>query len=318
MNKKYSDFSLKLKESILNNISSVVNKELENLSQEIEKDMDKFDNLTKLYNLIMQLPIYNELKEENNRLRLENNHLKNKFGINLSIEEKDNQNKNILLDSIFEDNKSISSVSDYNSDLNKDDLLDLKEIHEHEKNLDEAALVIQDASQLYLEKKLEKEIIYNDALLKNNNFEFSESELEPEDESEEEEEEEEEEQENKDIEILGNDKILNNREEDREEEEEEEEGEEEEEEEEGEEEEGEEEEEEEEAEEEVDEQEDDNKVIRESEEEEEEEEEFEITEINGKEYFTNGTESGDIFEVVDDDLGEKVGYYNKNGIAIFI
>ena len=81
MNKKYSDFSLKLKESILNNTSGVVNKELENLSQEIEKDMDKFDNLTKLYNLIMQLPIYNELKEENNRLRLENNHLKNKFGI---------------------------------------------------------------------------------------------------------------------------------------------------------------------------------------------------------------------------------------------
>ena len=51
---------------------------------------------------------------------------------------------------------------------------------------------------------------------------------------------------------------------------------------------------------------------------EEDEEEFEITEINGKEYFTNGNDSGDIFEVVDDDLGEKVGYYNNNGIAIFI
>ena len=63
----------------------------------------------------MQLPIYNELKEENNRLRLENNHLKNKFGINLSIEEKDNQNKNILLDSIFEDNKRPTSLNTSNS-----------------------------------------------------------------------------------------------------------------------------------------------------------------------------------------------------------
>ena len=120
MNKKYNVFGEKLKESILNNISGVVNKELENLTQEIEKDMINFDNLTKLYNLIMQLPIYNELKEENNKLRLENNQLKNKFGINLSIQEKDNQDKNILLDSIFENNKSISSISDYESDSNKD------------------------------------------------------------------------------------------------------------------------------------------------------------------------------------------------------
>ena len=73
MNKKYNVFGEKLKESILNNISGVVNKELENLTQEIEKDMINFDNLTKLYNLSMKLPIYNELKEDINKLRLEIN-----------------------------------------------------------------------------------------------------------------------------------------------------------------------------------------------------------------------------------------------------
>ena len=92
-----------------------------------------------------------------------------------------------------------------------------------------------------------------------------------------------------------------------EEEAEEEEGEEEEEEGEEEEEEGEEEEEEEEGEEEE----------EEEGEEEEEEEEFELIEIQGKEYFTNNEKGGDIYTCVDDDIGDKVGYFDDNGIAHF-
>lgn len=55
----------------------------------------------------------------------------------------------------------------------------------------------------------------------------------------------------------------------------------------------------------------------EEEEGEEEEEEFELIEIQGKEYFTNNEKGGDIYTCVDDDIGDKVGYFDKNGIAHF-
>ena len=385
MNQKYIDFGSKFKKNLLDKINLIVHKELDNLNFELEKDMTNFDNLTKLYNLIMQLPIYNELKEENNKLKKENNELKNKYGINLSIQEKDNLNKNILLDSIFEKNNS-DSDSDDESEFSDNILLNLKETTDSQnkystKELDEAALTIQEASELYLMKKRERqrenEILYIDNLIKNNdNIDISsDNELDSQSESLESENE-------TNLEVQKNffleekqheylsetDKDTDKESEEEEEEEgEEEEGseeEEEEEEEEGEEEEGSEEEEEEEDEEELElitlndnkkyyksqncsmyqclENGDvgkylgilgNDKIINKSQEikkeeivengeqlesAEEDEEEFEITEINGKEYFTNGNDSGDIFEVVDDDLGEKVGYYNNNGIAIFI
>ena len=45
--------------------------------------------------------------------------------------------------------------------------------------------------------------------------------------------------------------------------------------------------------------------------------EFELIEIQGKEYFTNNEVGGEIYSCVDDDIGEKVGYFDKNGIAHF-
>ena len=55
----------------------------------------------------------------------------------------------------------------------------------------------------------------------------------------------------------------------------------------------------------------------EEEEEGEEDEEFELIEIQGKEYFTNNEKGGEIYTCVDDDIGEKVGYFDKKGIAHF-
>ena len=49
----------------------------------------------------------------------------------------------------------------------------------------------------------------------------------------------------------------------------------------------------------------------------EEEEEFETVEIQGIEYFTNNEKGGDIYICINDDIGDKVGYFDDNGIAHF-
>ena len=51
---------------------------------------------------------------------------------------------------------------------------------------------------------------------------------------------------------------------------------------------------------------------------EEEEEELEVVTIQGKNYFTTDEKNGDIYEYInDEEVGDKVGSYNKDGIAIF-
>ena len=51
--------------------------------------------------------------------------------------------------------------------------------------------------------------------------------------------------------------------------------------------------------------------------EEEEEEEVEEVEIDGKDYYTNDSNNGNIYEVLEDgDPGDKIGWY-ENGIAFF-
>lgn len=52
------------------------------------------------------------------------------------------------------------------------------------------------------------------------------------------------------------------------------------------------------------------------EEDEDEEEVFSIT-INGKSYFTNDEKNGDIYEDIDDDIGDKVGIFKKSKPVFF-
>ena len=49
----------------------------------------------------------------------------------------------------------------------------------------------------------------------------------------------------------------------------------------------------------------------------EEEEEVFIVEIQEKKYYTNNEINGDIYEYIDDEVGDIIGKFDSNGIAIF-
>ena len=67
----------------------------------------------------------------------------------------------------------------------------------------------------------------------------------------------------------------------------------------------------------IDEEEEEEEEEVEEEEDEEEEEEVYVVEIQGKKYYTNSEVNGDIYIYDDDEVGEKIGEFNKDGIAIF-
>ena len=49
-----------------------------------------------------------------------------------------------------------------------------------------------------------------------------------------------------------------------------------------------------------------------------EEEEVFLVEIQGKNYYTDSEKNGTIYQCLDDeDIGDKVGIFDKNGVAIF-
>ena len=59
-------------------------------------------------------------------------------------------------------------------------------------------------------------------------------------------------------------------------------------------------------------------IVHEKNKDDEEEEEVFLVEIQGKNYYTDSEKNGTIYQYLEDeDIGDKVGIFDKNGVAIF-
>ncbi|ALH22969.1 hypothetical protein ceV_063 [Chrysochromulina ericina virus CeV-01B] len=299
---KYDNLIKVLKSQVINEVNNTLSNQFNPILEEINRDISTFNLLEQLDYLVKEMPCFKNLQSKYNDLLIDYNKLKNNTSssndnknytdisliINDIVKKPCNENNNDTISNNL-NVKVYKKDNKYESSSVEDEIISDEETSSESSNY-ESDINKQPAEKIEETKEETKE----------------ESEEESEDESEEESEENEEEEEREE------DKEEEEREEDKEEEEREEEvGEEKEEEVEEEREEDEEEEEREEDKEEEGEEE------REEEKEEEEEEEVELIEIQGKEYFTNNEVGGEIYSCVDDDIGEKVGYFDDNGIAHF-
>ena len=289
---KYDTLIKTLQTEVVSDVNSILLSKFQPIIKEITNDISIFNLIEKLDCLVKELPVFKELESKYNAL-LENHKLLvdslNNSPIQLEIKDIEEQNITVPSDKpVFSDNSkknikiptvSENDESDSESSISDDETDSESELDDPTNN-DSNVETQPVLGELHQKVEEDTGVEVDKEQETESDVEGEEEEGEELDEVEEEEagEEEAEEEEEEDEEA-------------EEEEAEEEEGEEEEEE-------GEEEEEEE-------------------GEEEEEEEEFELIEIQGKEYFTNNEKGGDIYTCVDDDIGDKVGYFDDNGIAHF-
>ena len=288
---KYDTLIKTLQSEVVSDVNSLLLSKFQPIIKEIANDISIFNLIEKLDCLVKELPVFKELESKYKTL-LENHKLlvDSLNNSNIQLEIKDyhndqdkNENKSNTLETPGVDDKSAINIKNDNTKpintcLNDSDV-DSQDESESEEEEDDDSDISDDVTDT------NKVVNISDAKDATVEEKEGEEEEDVEEEGEEEEvvEEEEEEEEEEDEE---------------EEEEKEEEGEEEE-------------------EELVEEEEGEEEELVEEEEGEEEEEEFELIEIQGKEYFTNNEKGGDIYTCVDDDIGDKVGYFDKNGIAHF-
>jgi hypothetical protein len=285
---KYENIINTLKNQVRREVDSILLNNFNPIIEEINKDISTFILLEKLDNLIQDMPKFKKLQSNYNNLLDEYNHLKN-MNINIS-DNHDCQDISLIINDITKcgvsNNENIKvDTNYYSSSIDKTNAEDEKDDDDEEED-DEDDDDEEDDDE--------------------------EEEEEEEEEEDEEEEEEEEVKEEKKEEVKEEEEEIKEEEIKEEEDEDEKEDEEEIKEEEEDEEEIKEEEEDEEEIKDEEEEEDEDEVIKE---EEEDEEEFQLIEIQGKEYFTNNEIGGEIYSCIDDDIGIKVGYFDKNGIA---
>jgi len=285
-------------ESIHTFFSNIIDKWSENFKKDMEALLKVVDNIhmknTIINEILKSMPEYKLLEESNKKLIIENLELKNRLQNNIILPEHSKELELCITDyEILETNKNnnIDSVE------NPDNII-INNTREENKQVSEESE--QEESEEEGQEKEDKNIEVNNTT----KFKKEEEEEEGDEEAEEEEEQEEGEEQ---------------AEEEGEEEAEEEEGEEEEGEEEAEQEEQEEQEEEQqEGEEEESEEEGEEEAEQEGEEEESEEEEVFLVQIQGKNYYTDSEKNGTIYQCLDhEDIGDKVGFFDKNGVAIF-
>ena len=313
---KYDNLIKVLKSQVINEVNNTLSNQFNPILEEINRDISTFNLLEQLDYLVKEMPCFKNLQSKYNDLLIDYNKLKNNTSssndnknytdisliindivkkpcnennndtisnnLNVKVYKKDNKYESSSVeDEIISDEETSSESSNYESDINKQPAEKIEETKEETK--EESEEESEDESEEESEEESEKKIKIEkltDEDIKNSKYKSHEKREEEVGEEREEEREEE----------VGEEKeeeVEEEREEDEEEEEREEDKEEE----------GEEE--------------------REEEKEEEEEEEVELIEIQGKEYFTNNEVGGEIYSCVDDDIGEKVGYFDDNGIAHF-
>ena len=329
---KYDNLIKVLKSQVINEVNNTLSNQFNPILEEINRDISTFNLLEQLDYLVKEMPCFKNLQSKYNDLLIDYNKLKNNTSssndnknytdisliindivkkpcnennndtisnnLNVKVYKKDNKHESSSVeDEIISDEETSSESSNYESDINKRPAEKIEETKEEseEESEDES----EEESEEESEKKIKIEKLPDEGI---KNSEYKSDEKREEEVGEEREEEVGEERE----EELGEE-----REEELGEEREEEVGEE------REEEVGEEREEEKEEDEVEEEREEDEEEEREEDKEEEEEEEVELIEIQGKEYFTNNEVGGEIYSCVNDDIGEKVGYFDKNGIAHF-
>ena len=303
------------------NIHEIFSNVMDKWSENFKKDMDPLlkivDNIHMkniiINEILKSMPEYKLLEESNKKLIIENLELKNKLQNNIILSEDSKELELCISDyELLEANNNIDYLENPDNiiinDSQDEDKKNVTEDTKHEIK-DESEAEINDESEAEINDESEAESEDDSETEKNSKDEKIEAEGE-----DEESEGEEKEDEGEDQEDEGEDQ----EDEGENQEDEEDEGEEEEvEKAEGKEKEDEEDEEEDEEDEEDKEEEDEAEEENDEDEEEDEEEVF-LVEIQGKNYYTDSEKNGTIYICLDDeDIGDKVGFFDKNGVAIF-